>query len=124
MKRASQKPTATVRYEDKRTTPRRKSLLRGLLVFGDHFTMECVIRDLNRDGARIEVSNPHFVPHNVTLLVPNTVTAIEGTTEWRRGGMVGLSFHHTVDLDRAHNVRTRLLKQLMIEMQKRYAMLS
>jgi PilZ domain len=78
---------------ERRGTPRQKSFLRGCIYFNNRRSvMDCLIRDLTEDGARIIFSHTVNVPDIVELYIPQREQTLRAHVKWRRGDDIGLDF--------------------------------
>jgi uncharacterized protein YceH (UPF0502 family) len=72
---------------------RTKSFLRGLIYdCRKRGAMDCMIRDLSEDGARIALSDTVALPEVIELDIPQRELRRRARVVWRRNGEVGLSF--------------------------------
>jgi len=77
---------------ERRRTHRRRVLLRGKIVhLTDDYGVDCVIRDLSRRGARINIA-PEAVMTNPYLMVVRDGVAHHAVVSWRWMGDAGLTF--------------------------------
>jgi len=78
---------------ERRGMPRQKSFLRGCIYFNNRRSvLDCLIRDLTEDGARIIFSHTVNVPDIVELYIPQREQTVRARVKWRRGDDVGLDF--------------------------------
>ena len=78
---------------ERRVAPRQKSFLRGCIYFNNRRSvMDCLVRDLTEDGARIIFSHAVNVPDIVELYIPQKEQTLRARVKWRRGDDVGLDF--------------------------------
>ena len=78
---------------ERRVAPRQKSFLRGCIYFNNRRSvMDCLVRDLTEDGARIIFSHAVNVPDVVELHIPQKEQTLRARVKWRRGDDVGLDF--------------------------------
>jgi hypothetical protein len=78
---------------ERRVAPRQKSFLRGCIYFNNRRSvLDCLIRDLTEDGARIIFSHTVNVPDIVELYIPQKEQTLRAHVKWRRGDDVGLDF--------------------------------
>jgi len=78
---------------ERRVTPRQKSFLRGCIYFNNRRSvLDCLIRDLTEDGARIIFSHTVNVPDIVELYIPQREQTVRAHVKWRRGDDIGLDF--------------------------------
>ena len=78
---------------ERRVAPRQKSFLRGCIYFNNRRSvLDCLVRDLTEDGARIIFSHTVNVPDVVELYIPQKEQTLRAHVKWRRGDDVGLDF--------------------------------
>jgi hypothetical protein len=78
---------------ERRGLPRQKSFLRGCIYFNNRRSvLDCLVRDLSDDGARIIFSHTVNVPDVVELYIPQREQTLRAHVKWRRGDDVGLDF--------------------------------
>jgi hypothetical protein len=78
---------------ERRGSPRQKSFLRGCIYFNNRRSvLDCLVRDLTEDGARIIFSHTVNVPDIVELYIPQREQTLRAHVKWRRGDDVGLDF--------------------------------
>jgi hypothetical protein len=78
---------------ERRVAPRQKSFLRGCIYFNNRRSvMDCLVRDLTEDGARVIFSHAVNVPDVVELYIPQKEQTLRARVKWRRGDDVGLDF--------------------------------
>jgi hypothetical protein len=78
--------------EHRRST-RQKSFLRGRVYFNNGRTaLDCLIRDISSEGARIIFSDAVSVPDMLDLYLPQKDQTIRSRVRWRHGDEIGLSF--------------------------------
>ena len=78
---------------ERRGLPRQKSFLRGCIYFNNRRSvLDCLVRDLSDDGARIIFSHTVNVPDVVELYIPQREQTLRAHAKWRRGDDVGLDF--------------------------------
>ena len=72
---------------------RTKSFLRGLIYdCRKRGAMDCMIRDLSEDGARIVLSDTVALPEVIELDIPQRELRRRARVIWRRNGEIGLCF--------------------------------
>jgi len=75
---------------------RKKSFLRGCVFFNKRRSaIDCLIRDISDQGARIIFSGAVNVPDIVDLYIPQKEETVGARAQWRRGDEVGLAFRDT-----------------------------
>ena len=78
---------------ERRRSVRKKSFLRGCVYFNKRRSaIDCLIRDISDQGARIIFSGAVNVPDVVDLYIPQKEETIRARVQWRRGDEVGLAF--------------------------------
>ena len=78
---------------ERRRSVRQKSFLRGCVYFNKRRSaVDCLIRDISSEGARIIFSDTVSVPDVVDLYIPQKEQTIRAQVQWRRGDEIGLSF--------------------------------
>lgn len=79
---------------DERRGEHRRRILKGaLLQFNNGFgSLECVLRDLSSDGARISMAQTTGVPTRFKLAIAGEKTPIETIVRWRTPRDMGLGF--------------------------------
>ena len=79
--------------EERRRVPRLKSLLRGRVYFNNRSsTVECLVRDISADGARLALADDVTIPDVVELYVPQKDQFFRSHVIWRRDGEAGIAF--------------------------------
>jgi hypothetical protein len=114
---------------ERRHTARKKSFLRGCLYFNKRRSaVDCLIRDISNEGARVVFSDAVSVPDMVELYIPQKEETILAHVQWRHADELGLAFPDSVSApfgDLAERVEKlelevaalrRLLKQMKSEM--------
>ena len=78
---------------EKRRVLRQKSFLRGCVYFNKRRgALDCLIRDLSEQGARIVFSEAVNVPDVVDLYIPQKEQTVRAHVQWRHGDEIGLAF--------------------------------
>ena len=78
---------------EKRSSPRMRSFLKGRVLFnGGQTSLECLIRDISSTGARLELSASITLPDRFDLYLPHRETTSKVHIQWRRGSQVGVAF--------------------------------
>ena len=112
---ASSRTPIPLTPDDQRRSQRPRVLLAGRLIYGDAWmTIDCTIRDLTPDGAKLRLSGPAALPPQVTLIEIGSGMAHACEVTWRRLPDLGLKFLSTDDLKIAGGpelARLRLLWQ-------------
>ncbi len=102
-----------------RQTQRQRSYLGGKLVYGDYFSLDCVVRDITTSGAKVQLPEGQAVPDKVHLVDLKTAIAYDAHVVWRRYPLVGLAFDHQHGLAEAATPHLRILKQLWMSSRER-----
>lgn len=87
--------SAKADYEgDERRTERRRRILKSALVqFNNGFgSLECVLRDLNSNGAKVSMGQTAGIPNRFRLSIAGERTPIEALIRWRTPRDMGVSF--------------------------------
>jgi PilZ domain len=78
---------------ERRGSIRQKSFLRGCVYFNKRRSaVDCLIRDISDDGARIVFSEAVSVPDVVELYIPQKEQMLRSRVQWRHGDEIGLAF--------------------------------
>jgi len=104
---------------DHRQTPRQRSYLGGKLVYGDYFSLDCVVRDITDGGAKLQLPQGQAVPDKVYLVDLKTAIAYDAHVVWRRYPLIGVAFDHQHGLAEASTPHLRILKQLWMSSRER-----
>jgi hypothetical protein len=105
--------------EDNRREARQRSYLGGKLVYGDYFSLDCIVRDINGGGAKIQIPDGQAAPDKVYLVDLKSAIAYEAHVVWRRYPLIGLAFDHQYGLIDASTPHLRILKQLWMSARER-----
>ena len=83
-------PEATV---EKRSTVRAKSLFRGLIHLNNRrTTLDCIIRNVSDQGARLDLANGHLAPERFDIVVPQKRRTYKAQLAWRADDRIGVRF--------------------------------
>ncbi len=78
---------------ERRAAARLRSLLRGRIVFNNgNSTLDCTIREISPDGARLELADVVTVPDRFDLLIPQKGDTSRAVIVWRRENCIGVTF--------------------------------
>jgi uncharacterized small protein (DUF1192 family) len=78
---------------ERRRSVRHKSFLRGCVYFNKRRgAIDCLIRDISDEGARIIFSDTVNVPDVVDLYIPQKEETLRARVQWRHGDEIGLAF--------------------------------
>jgi hypothetical protein len=79
--------------DDKRKTARRRVLKEGKIVFADAMrVIDCTIRDLSAEGARLLIASSIGVPDSFNLYEKSTGRLYPASVVWRQSNAVGVKF--------------------------------
>ncbi len=79
--------------DDKRKTPRRRVLKEGKIVFADgKCLLDCTIRDMSDNGARLLIASTVGVPERFHLFQKSSGLFYGARVVWRQPGAVGVQF--------------------------------
>lgn len=82
--------------DERRRSIRQKSFLRGRVYFNSgRNSVDCLIRDISHEGARIIFSDPVNIPDVVQLYIPDKMRTVSARVQWRHGNKIGLAFFQT-----------------------------
>lgn len=87
--------TAKAAYtgDERRNEHRRRILKGGLVEFNNGFgSLECVLRDMNSNGARLSMGQTAGIPSRFRLNIAGERTPIEALVRWRTQRDLGLTF--------------------------------
>ena len=76
---------------EKRAVARQRVFKAGSIEF-DGTGVDCVIRNLSRTGAGLEVANPVGIPHEITLCFLTLRVRRHCYIVWRRENRIGIMF--------------------------------
>ena len=81
-------------YSERRKSHRQRMLQGGKIVYGrSALLIDCMIRDLSDEGARLKVANARDVPDNIRLFNSSDNTVIDAEVVWRSPREVGIRFN-------------------------------
>jgi hypothetical protein len=81
------------KMSERRGSARQKSFLRGCVYFNKRRgAVDCLIRDISNQGARIIFSETVSIPDMVELYIPQKEQTVRAKVQWRHGDEIGLSY--------------------------------
>lgn len=81
------------KMSERRRSTRQKSFLRGCVYIDRRRgAVDCLIRDISDEGARIIFSDAVSVPDVLELHIPQKEQTLRARVQWRRGHEIGLAF--------------------------------
>ena len=79
--------------EDKRQSPRRRTLKAAIIVFNDrHCSLPCAVRDLSETGARLTIDGSVTIPDNFELIVELDGLAVDCRVVRRKAHEIAVMF--------------------------------
>ncbi len=85
--------------DEQRRSRRPRVLLTGRLVYGpDRLTLDCVIRDLTPEGARLKLAGSAILSGPIVLIEVGSGMSHACEVTWRRLPEIGVSFLSSEDL--------------------------
>src|SRR5215204_7649143 len=77
-----------------RTQLRGRTFLHGQICFNDgRSTLDCIVRDISDQGARLEVHQTQALPDSFRLILPQKKQEYLAIIQWRRAGEIGVEFN-------------------------------
>ena len=99
--------------DEQRQARRPRVLLTGRLVYGpDWLTLDCVIRDLTPEGARVKLAGPSMISDPLVLVEVNSGLAHQCEISWKRFPEIGVRFMRTDDLGKTTDPELARLRQV------------
>lgn len=81
---------------EQRKEMRQRTFLKGRIIFNNgSSTMDCLVRDLSRFGARLALTETKTLPEVFELYIPQKDATYRSTLRWRRDDGVGVTFNET-----------------------------
>ena len=77
---------------EKRTAARRRVLKHGTLAFHTGGGVDCTVRNISSNGARIEIANPIGVPQSFTLIIAADHFKRRCHAVWSNDTRMGVTF--------------------------------
>ena len=85
-------PKRDLKLKEQRRSDRRRTYLAGRIVFnGRSATMDCLVRNLSRNGAMLEFSDPVIPCHEVDLCILSRAESLRARVVWCNGLRAGVS---------------------------------
>jgi hypothetical protein len=77
--------------DERRTLLRQRSFLQGRLYFNNRrSSLDCLVRDISSQGAKLKVSDSIAIPEFVELYIPNKDETYRAKVQWRTGFEIGV----------------------------------
>jgi isopenicillin N synthase-like dioxygenase len=84
--------------DERRTLLRQRSFLQGRLYFNNRrSSLDCLVRDISSQGAKLKVSDSIAIPEFVELYIPNKDETYRAKVQWRTGFEIGVTFENDQD---------------------------
>jgi hypothetical protein len=78
---------------ERRSSARQKSFLQGRILFNNRRSViDCLIRDISTDGARLILSQTGIVPDVIDLYIPQKEETLRARVQRRADGEIGVAF--------------------------------
>ena len=78
---------------ERRSSARQKSFLKGQIIFNNRRSVvECLIRDISSDGARLILSQTGIVPDVIELYIPQKEETLRARVQRRADSEIGVAF--------------------------------
>lgn len=78
---------------DKRTTSRQRTLISGIISFNQRqSTMNCVVRNLSKTGARLSLDGPLTLPTTFQMALPERGRNYLAKVVWASPDAMGVTF--------------------------------
>jgi hypothetical protein len=78
---------------ERRTTARQRRLNGAKIIFNNNTSViECVVRDLSAEGARLRVASPIGIPDLFDLRIDRNGACYQSKVAWRSADHVGVTF--------------------------------
>ena len=79
--------------KERRTSARQKAFLQGRIHFNNRrSSIDCLVRDLSEQGAKLKLSETVTIPEVMELQIPNRDESYRARVQWRTGQEVGVAF--------------------------------
>ena len=78
---------------ERRSSARQKSFLKGQIIFNNRRSVvECLIRDISSDGARLILSQTGIIPDVIELYIPQKEETLRARVQRRADSEIGVAF--------------------------------
>jgi len=78
--------------KERRHARRLRKLKGGSITFGHVASIDCIIRDLSKTGAALEVASPVGIPDDFKLLIRSEMQTRDCRVVWRSVNRIGIRF--------------------------------
>lgn len=103
---------------ERRAGNRGRSFLKGRVFFNNRLSsIDCIIRDINDQGARLTFGSPVSVPEVFELAIPNKDETFRAHLIWHHGAEIGVAFETgkpgaIAEADASHSALTERIGRL------------
>jgi hypothetical protein len=98
-----------------RRSPRIRSLIAARIIYNnDASTLDCVIRNISEDGAKLQLSGGAAIPIEFSLLIIKKEVTRQARITWRSGEEIGVEFLRPGSSQRIGNGEAGLLQRIRI----------
>lgn len=105
---------------ERRAAARERTLFSGILIHGPECaTIDCAVRNLGRDGARVRLTTPLPLAPPIILLIARLDAAYLAEVVWRRNLELGVRFLGACDLTTPQTPAESTARRLLIERRAR-----
>ena len=102
--------------DDRRKSSRQRSFLHGCIYFNNRRSaIDCLVRDLSADGAKLVFSQTATIPDVVDLHIAQKDQMLRARVQWRAVGEVGVSFETRAATGTASEDLAQRVEQLEAE---------
>jgi hypothetical protein len=77
---------------EKRAVPRHRVLKGGTLAFSGGGSIDCTVRNISSNGARVDITDPIGVPRSFTLIIAADRFMRRCHAVWRSEQRIGVAF--------------------------------
>ena len=78
--------------QDRRKTTRNRTYLGAQIAFNRQSSMDCLVRNISADGAKLAFANTGTVPQEFALSVPQNERTFRARIIWRKAEEAGVAF--------------------------------
>jgi PilZ domain len=93
--------------KERRHAARKRSFLQGRVYYNHHrSSVDCVVRDISDEGAKLVFGEAVAIPDEVELYLPGKEELHRVAVQWRRGSEVGVDFNDLAALSEGETPAT------------------
>jgi len=106
--------------QERRKNLRSRCYLGGRIIFDQRFSdVDCLVRNLAQNGARLTFASPSVLPAAFTLKIPQRQESLAVSLAWRTEGEAGVMFNlqdrsNIIPFDTALEARTEAAQQAIL----------